>query len=82
MSLHLTKDDIIDFILIDTLNEESLELAKRVNTHIMECSECFKLVNAFRTVQSEFELCEGVPNLEAFLAKRYAEESEEQYVEL
>ena len=47
---HLTTDEIIDFVSISILNSESLDLASRVNSHILQCTDCLKKVEAFQTV--------------------------------
>ena len=51
---HLTVEEIIDFISMDKLNEETLELAATVNGHITKCQECFENVKAFQILRDEF----------------------------
>ena len=51
---HLTVDEIIDFVSLTDLGEESLKLAAAVNGHMRGCRECRKLVGAFQTVHDEF----------------------------
>lgn len=83
MNVHLTKDEIIDFILMRKLDNEALELARRVNSHIINCADCFRLVKAFQTVQTEFEQCESAADFSAFVAERYVQDTEEEnYAEL
>lgn len=47
-------DEILDFVSVKTLDEESLRVLTRVNTHIRGCDECLKLVNAVSTIHEEF----------------------------
>lgn len=37
---HLTIDEICRFVSFKSLDPETLELASRVNTHLLECTEC------------------------------------------
>lgn len=52
---HLTVDEIIDFVSMEKINSESLELASKVNTHIKSCSECFETVKAFQLIYDEYK---------------------------
>ena len=47
---HLTIDEMIAFVSISELNTASLELASKVNTHIIECDLCRNKVRAFQEV--------------------------------
>lgn len=47
---HLTIDEIIDFVTIDSLSKENLELAAAVNGHILVCDHCREKVKAFQAV--------------------------------
>lgn len=51
---HLTVDEIIDFVSLNTVDEESMKLISKVNGHIIECAECRKKVRAFQDVYDEF----------------------------
>ena len=51
---HLTVDEIISFVSINKLDDESLELAAKVNAHIWECGGCRNRVDAYQTVYDEF----------------------------
>lgn len=50
---HLTLDDIIEFVSLTEINDESMQLISAVNTHIAECGECRALVRSFQTVYDE-----------------------------
>lgn len=50
---HLTIDEIIAFVSISELNKASLELASKVNTHIVKCDMCRNKVSAFQDVLDE-----------------------------
>lgn len=50
---HLTIDEMIDFVSFDKPDEESLELAAKVNAHIFKCDACREKVEAFQTVYDE-----------------------------
>ncbi|MBQ3044736.1 MAG: hypothetical protein IJO03_10870 [Clostridia bacterium] len=47
---HLTIDEIINFVTIDSISKENLELAAAVNGHILVCDKCREKVKAFQTV--------------------------------
>lgn len=47
---HLTIEDIIQFVTISVIDENSFRLASRVNTHILQCDQCRKKVSAFQTI--------------------------------
>ncbi len=51
---HLTIEDIIQFVTISVIDESSIRLASKVNTHILQCDLCRKKVSAFQTVYDEF----------------------------
>lgn len=47
---HLTTDEIINFVTIDNISKENLELAAAVNGHILLCDKCREKVKAFQAV--------------------------------
>lgn len=47
---HLTLDEIMEFVSLNELNEESMQLISMVNTHIAECDECRELVRSYQLV--------------------------------
>ena len=47
---HLKMDDIIEFVSLVELNDESKKLIAEVNTHIARCAECRALVRSFQAV--------------------------------
>ncbi len=50
---HLTAQEIIDFVSFDKLTDETIALSKKVNEHILSCTECFEKVSAFQQVYEE-----------------------------
>ena len=52
---HLTTNEIIDFVMENRLNDNFLQLASRVNAHILKCDKCLALVEAYQTVYDELE---------------------------
>lgn len=51
---HLTVDEIIDFVSMDRINAETLQLASMVNAHIGKCEKCLRRVKAFQSLYDEF----------------------------
>lgn len=51
---HLTVDEIIRFVSMTELNDETLALSAIVNSHIRRCKECLDLVRAFQLLHDEF----------------------------
>lgn len=51
---HLSENEIIDFVSMDKLDGETLYLAAKVNTHLLSCEECRKLVSAYQAIYDEF----------------------------
>lgn len=51
---HLTVDEILNFVSLTELNNESIELSAAVNGHIRKCKKCLKLVRAFQMIYDEF----------------------------
>lgn len=50
---HLTVDEMINFVSFDRVNEDSLAIAVKVNSHIRGCEECLDKLRAFQTVHDE-----------------------------
>ena len=50
---HLTDDEITGFVSFDTLGNESMELASRVNYHILRCEECRERVRISQKLYDE-----------------------------
>ena len=50
---HLTLDDIIEFVSLVEINDESKKLISQVNTHIARCAQCRALVRSFQMVHDE-----------------------------
>ncbi len=46
--IHLTKKEIMKFVSFESLDAAALELAGKVNTHLLECPECRKRVIAYQ----------------------------------
>ena len=51
---HLTIEEIMSFVSMNTLSADTISLSKTVNSHIRDCGECLKKVRAFREVHDEF----------------------------
>ncbi|MBQ2880646.1 MAG: hypothetical protein IJE40_00105 [Clostridia bacterium] len=51
---HLTVDEIMDFVSITEINEETMQLTAKVNSHIRNCKECLKLVQSYQEIYDEF----------------------------
>lgn len=51
---HLTVDEIIQFVSMTEINQDTVALSASVNGHIRKCETCIRLVRAFRTVHDEF----------------------------
>ncbi|MBQ7088270.1 MAG: hypothetical protein IJN04_01330 [Clostridia bacterium] len=50
---HLTLDDVIDFVSLTEINDESIKRIAEVNSHIAVCRECRELVRSFQLVYDE-----------------------------
>ncbi len=51
--MHLTTDEILNFITMESLTQENVTLAAQVNSHIMQCDECRKKVEAFQALNDK-----------------------------
>ncbi len=47
---HLDIDTIIEYVMINEINDETKALASKVCGHIKECEECRNLVDAYQCV--------------------------------
>lgn len=47
---HLDVNTIIDYVMINEINDETKKLASEVCSHIKECNECRETVNAYLNV--------------------------------
>ncbi|MBQ9945522.1 MAG: hypothetical protein IJO68_03255 [Clostridia bacterium] len=72
MAEHLTIDEILDFVTMDNIDENTLSLIARVNSHILVCKECFELVNAIQLIQEEFERLQTSSDFRSFVSERYS----------
>ena len=55
---HLTVDEIIEFVSSHNLDDEGINLIRKVNEHIRKCTECYEKVRAFQLLYDEFaSLC-------------------------
>ena len=50
---HLTLDEIIDFVSLTEINEESIAWMGMVNAHIAQCRECRELVRSYQLIYDE-----------------------------
>lgn len=65
---HLTIDQIIDFVSMDALTEQTLALAASVNGHIRKCPQCLQLVRAFQMIYDEFSVLARSGDFRRYLA--------------
>lgn len=50
---HLTENEIIEFVSLDQLTDDSKKLLTRVNKHIRKCKKCFELVKSYQILYDE-----------------------------
>ena len=60
--LHLTVDEIIEFVSVENLSDEAINVIAKVNTHISKCDECREKVQAYQRVYDEFVSLLGCNN--------------------
>ena len=53
MTKHLTYKEIADFLRIKDMDEDSLKLSLRVNSHMMNCKECRQRVGTLEILLEE-----------------------------
>ena len=51
---HLTVDEMIEFVSLTELHNETVKLSASVNGHIRKCEKCLKLVRSLQMVYDEF----------------------------
>lgn len=66
---HLTVDEILNFVSLTELNNESIELSAAVNGHIRKCEKCLKLVRAFQMIYDEFSRLNVGGNFKDFITE-------------
>lgn len=54
---HIDFDEIVAHALCDRIDSEYLELAARINRHVMTCPECFKM---YKAIDSFFDSVEKI----------------------
>lgn len=74
---HVTVDEMIGFVSMDTPDEKSLELASKVTAHICRCAECRGKVRAFQVICDEMTAAGDRKHFPA-AAKRAAEHAARQ----
>lgn len=52
--MHLTIDEIIEFVSIGKITDDTILTIQNVNSHIAKCDECREKVEAFTAVYDEF----------------------------
>ena len=57
---HLTTDEILDFVTLESLDGKGLALSKKVNEHIRSCPSCRQKVTAFLEVSDELTKLKGL----------------------
>lgn len=70
---HLTVDEILNFVSLTELNNESIEVSAAVNGHIRKCEKCRKLVRGFQMIHDEFSRLNAGDNFKAFIAGKLYE---------
>ena len=60
---HLTIDEIIRFVSFDTLDNDNLLLAGKVNSHILACTECRDKVRVYQKMYDESLLSDSTENV-------------------
>lgn len=60
---HLTIDEIIRFVSFDTLDNDNLILAGKVNSHILTCAECRDKVRKYQKMYDESSLSDSTENV-------------------
>ena len=60
---HLTIDEIIRFVSFDTLDNENLILAGKVNSHILTCAECRDKVREYQKMYDESLLSDSTEDV-------------------
>ena len=81
---HLSVEEMIDFVSFDKLNSESLEFAAKINAHIFNCDECRKKIEAFQTLDDQFEKMENKKELEDMVKEKlrsYNDNSVDRHIE-
>ena len=51
--IHPSDEQLLDFVLMDSLDDDALKNAAFVTGHIAECGDCLKRVQAFNKVYDE-----------------------------
>ncbi len=53
---HLDIEEMMEYVSMTELNEETVALAARVTEHIRGCDDCLQAVRAFQTLYDQFLL--------------------------
>lgn len=72
--IHLSVDEIIEFVSFNELSGEMLAMAGRVNEHISICADCLKKVKAFQAVYDELCKLNNADSSKQFLYKIVSDE--------
>ncbi len=64
---HLSIEEIIEFVSVEELNEQSLKLISDVNTHMRVCRKCTDKVNAYQDIYDEIDLSVEKMNVKRFM---------------
>ncbi len=82
---HVTVDEMIAFVSMDTMDEASLELASKVTTHIRSCTRCKGTLRAFQLICDEMTAMGNRSGFPAAARRAYAyaleQEAQEQTVQ-
>ncbi len=70
---HLTVDEMLDFVSLTELNNESIQRSAAVNGHIRKCEKCLKLVRSFQLIYDEFSRLNAEVNFKDFITENLSE---------
>lgn len=73
---HLTVDDIIDFVSLNEMNKEAVELSATINGHIRKCAKCLELVRAFQMIYDEFSRLNTSGDFKKFVSETISTETD------
>ena len=66
---HLTVDEMLDFVSLEELNEESIAYAAAVNSHTRKCEKCRRAVCAFQEIYDKFVQYSADGSFKDFVSK-------------
>jgi hypothetical protein len=79
---HLSVDEMIRFVSLSSLDDESMEFAETVNRHIRECDECRKKVYSFQLLYDSFEMAGSGGDFQKYIYARMVSSTNEKTIEI